>query len=117
LAAGGQLIASLSLLKTPRADGEKHLERMALHRISEAAVRHLESASLPNHHLAISDIETDWHRGVAYVGMSCAHTRLHVIIHEDCDGKRREREPTGPAVSPGPSRQTYTGFLSTNPRK
>jgi hypothetical protein len=24
--------------------------------------------------------------------MSRARTRLHVIIHEDCDGKRRERE-------------------------
>ncbi|MBT8468170.1 MAG: pentapeptide repeat-containing protein, partial [Deltaproteobacteria bacterium] len=41
---------------------------------------------------ALTDIETDWHRGVAYVGMSRARTRLHVIIHEDCDGKRRERE-------------------------
>ena len=28
---------------------------------------------------ALTDIETDWHRGVAYVGMSRAHTRLHVI--------------------------------------
>jgi hypothetical protein len=37
-------------------------------------------------------IESDWHRGVAYVGMSRARTRLHVIIHEDCDKKRRERE-------------------------
>ena len=41
---------------------------------------------------ALTDIETDWHRGVAYVGMSRARTRLHVIIHDDCDGKRRERE-------------------------
>ena len=40
----------------------------------------------------LTDVETDWHRGVAYVGMSRARTRLHVIIHEDCDGKRRERE-------------------------
>jgi len=38
---------------------------------------------------ALTDIETDWHRGVAYVGMSRARTRLHVVIHEDCDGKRR----------------------------
>ena len=28
---------------------------------------------------ALTDIETDWHRGVVYVGMSRAHTRLHVI--------------------------------------
>jgi len=27
---------------------------------------------------ALTDIETDWHRGVAYVGMSRARTRLHV---------------------------------------
>ena len=41
---------------------------------------------------ALTDIESDWHRGVAYVGMSRARTRLHVIIHEDCDEKRRARE-------------------------
>ncbi len=41
---------------------------------------------------ALTNIETDWHQGVAYVGMSRARTRLHVIIHEDCNGKRRARE-------------------------
>ncbi len=41
---------------------------------------------------ALTDIQTDWHRGVAYVGMARARTRLHVVIHEDCGGKRRERE-------------------------
>jgi hypothetical protein len=40
----------------------------------------------------LTDIESDWRRGVAYVGMSRARTRLHVIIHEDCDEKRRVRE-------------------------
>jgi hypothetical protein len=40
----------------------------------------------------LTDIESDWHRGVAYVGMSRARTRLHVLIHEDCDEKRRARE-------------------------
>ena len=40
----------------------------------------------------LTDIESDWHRGVTYVGMSRARTRLHVIIHEDCDKKRRARE-------------------------
>lgn len=29
---------------------------------------------------------------VAYVGMSRARTRLHVVIHEDCDKMRRERK-------------------------
>ena len=40
----------------------------------------------------LTDIDDDWYRGVAYVGMSRARTRLHGIIHEDCDAKRRERE-------------------------
>ena len=88
---------------------EKHLERMALRRLSEDDVPHLGSASLQTITWSIvsglkglendvvilaglTDIEADWHRGVAYVGMSRARTRLHVLIHEDCDGKRRERE-------------------------
>ena len=100
---------SVLLLKTPRADEEKHLERMDVRRLSEDDVPHLGSASLQTITwsivsgfkglendvvmlAALTDIETDWHRGVAYVGMSRARTRLHVIIHEDCDGKRRERE-------------------------
>jgi ATP-dependent exoDNAse (exonuclease V) alpha subunit len=40
----------------------------------------------------LTDIDDDGYRGVAYVGMSRARTRLHVIIREDCDEKRRERE-------------------------
>ena len=100
---------STLLLETPPPDEEKHLERMALRRLSEDDVPHLGSASLQTITwsivsgfkglendviilAALTDIETDWHRGVAYVGMSRARTRLHVIIHEDCDGKRRERE-------------------------
>ena len=100
---------SVLLLKTPRADEEKHLQRMGLRRLSEDDVPHLGSASLDDVTwsivsafkglendvvilAALTDIETDWHRGVAYVGMSRARTRLHVIIHEDCDAKRRERE-------------------------
>jgi hypothetical protein len=100
---------SVLLLKTPRPDEEKHLERMGLRRLSEDDVPHLGSASLQTITwsivsgfkglendvvilAALTDIETDWHRGVPYVGMSRARTRLHVIIHEDCDGKRRERE-------------------------
>ena len=98
---------SVLLLKTPRGDEEKHLERMGLRRLSEGDDPHLGSASLQYVTWSIvsgfkglendvvivaglTDIETDWHRGVAYVGMS--RTRLHVVIQEDCDGKRRERE-------------------------
>ena len=85
---------------------------MGLRRISEDDVPHLGSASLQTITwsivsgfkglendvvilAALTDIETDWHRGVAYVGMSRARTRLHVVIHEDCDGKRREWEARG----------------------
>ena len=81
---------------------------MGLRRLSEDDVPHLGSASLQtitwsivsgfkvleNDDVilaALSNVETDWHRGVAYVVMSRARTRLRVIIHEDCDGKRQER--------------------------
>ena len=100
---------SVLLLKTPRGDEEKHLERMGLRRLSEDDVPHLGSASLYDVTWSIvsgfkglendvvilaglTDIDDDWYRGVAaYVGMSRARTRLHVIIREDCDAKRRER--------------------------
>ena len=82
---------------------------MALRRLTEDDVPHLGSTSLDDITwsivsgfkglendvvilAALTNIETDWHQGVAYVGMSRARTRLHVIIQEDCDGKRRERE-------------------------
>jgi hypothetical protein len=41
--------------------------------------------------VGVKDIESDWHQGVTYVGMSRARTRLHVIIREDCDEKRQQR--------------------------
>ena len=100
---------SVLLLKTPRGDEEQHLERMGLRRLSEDDVSDLGSASLQYVTWSVvsgfkglendvvivaglTDIEDDWHRGVAYVGMSRARTRLQVVIHEDCDTKRRERE-------------------------
>ena len=51
--------------------------------------------------VGVTDVEADWHRGVAYVAMSRAGRRLHVIIHEDCDGKRREGEGKWPASGEG----------------
>ena len=82
---------------------------MGLRRLSEDDVPHLGSASLQTITWSIvsgfkglendvvilaglTDIDDDWYRGVAYVGMSRGRTRLHVIIQEDCDVKRRERE-------------------------
>ena len=54
------------LLKTPRVNEEKHLQRMGLRRLSEDDVPHLD------------DIETDWHRGVADAGVSRA------LLHTSC---------------------------------
>ncbi len=39
----------------------------------------------------VDDIEGDWWKAVTYVGMSRARSRLHVIIHVDCDSIRRDR--------------------------
>ncbi|NNK44232.1 MAG: hypothetical protein HKP46_16460 [Myxococcales bacterium] len=100
---------SILLLKNPRPDEEQHLTRLALRRLTEDDVPHLGTATLQSITWStvsgfkglendviivagLTDIESDWHRGVAYVGMSRARTRLHVLIHEDCGGKRRARE-------------------------
>ena len=40
----------------------------------------------------VTNTEPDWHRGIAYVGMSRARTRLHVSINENYEQRRRERE-------------------------
>ena len=96
-------------MKTPRPEEDTHLDRMGLRRLTEDDVPHLGSASLEDITWSpvsgfkglendvvivagVTDIEADWHRGIAYVGMSRARTRLHVIIQEDCDERRRERE-------------------------
>ena len=42
--------------------------------------------------VGIKDLEKEWSRGVVYVGMSRARTRLYVILTADCDAERRERE-------------------------
>jgi superfamily I DNA/RNA helicase len=41
--------------------------------------------------VGVKDIEDDWPRSVSYVGMSRARTRLHVILTEGCETKRRKR--------------------------
>ena len=92
---------SLLLVKTPRPEEDKHLERMALRRLTEDDVPQLGSASLEDipwspvsgfngleHDVVIvagvTDVEADWHRGIAYVGMS----RAHAVA---CDYSRRLR--------------------------
>jgi hypothetical protein len=101
-------MAATSPLGPTPPDEEQHLTRLALRRLTEDDVPHLGTATLQSITWStvsgfkglendviivagLTDIESDWHRGVAYVGMSRARTRLHVVIHEDCDGKRRER--------------------------
>jgi hypothetical protein len=92
---------SILLLKNPRPDEEQHLTRLALRRLTEDDVPHLGTDTLQSITWStvsgfkglendviiaagLTDIESDWHRGVAYVGMPRARTRLHVIIHKDC---------------------------------
>ena len=41
--------------------------------------------------VGIKDVEKEWSRGVAYVGMSRARTRLYVILTDDCDEERQRR--------------------------
>ncbi len=39
----------------------------------------------------VDNVEKDWFRGVVYVGMSRARTRLYVILSEACDEERQRR--------------------------
>jgi len=41
--------------------------------------------------VGVNDIEDDWQRSVAYVGMSRARTRLYVVLTEGCERERRRR--------------------------
>ena len=41
--------------------------------------------------VGIKDVEKEWSRGVAYVGMSRARTRLYVILTDECDEERQRR--------------------------
>jgi len=80
-------------LRRPTEDDVPHLGTATLQSITWSTVSG--SKGLENDVILVAgltDIESDWHRGVTYVGMSRARTRLHVIIHEDCDKKRRARE-------------------------
>jgi hypothetical protein len=90
--------------RPPPREVAQNLTRLALRRLTEDDVPHLGTATLQSITWStvsgfkglendviivagLTDIESDWHRGFAYVGMSRARTRLHVIIHEDCDKK------------------------------
>ena len=102
---------SISVLLTnkPSEDEQKALQRLGLVQLTEEHVPALGTPTLTEITwstvsgfkglendvvvlVGVKDIDDDWHQGVAYVGMSRARTGLHVIIREDCDEKRRERE-------------------------
>ena len=102
---------SISVLLTnkPSEDEQKALQRLGLVQLTEEHVPTLGTPTLTEITwstvsgfkglendvvvlVGVKDIDDDWHQGVAYVGMSRARTGLYVIIREDCDEKRRERE-------------------------
>jgi ATP-dependent exoDNAse (exonuclease V) alpha subunit len=39
----------------------------------------------------VKGVEKPWSRGVVYVGMSRARTRLYVILTDQCDEERQRR--------------------------
>jgi hypothetical protein len=41
--------------------------------------------------VGVKGVEKPWSRGVVYVGMSRARTRLHVILTDECDEERQRR--------------------------
>ena len=42
--------------------------------------------------VGVEYLHDDWYRSLAYAGMSRARIRLHVLIHQDADKLRQERE-------------------------
>jgi hypothetical protein len=42
--------------------------------------------------VGVENLEDDWYRSLAYAGMSRARVQLHVLIHQDADKLRLERE-------------------------
>ena len=99
---------SVLFLRTPE-DYIPRLTKMGLRRLTEADIPKLGTSALEEITwgtvsgfkglendvivlVGVENLEDDWYRSLAYVGMTRARSRLHVIIHEDCDKKRKERE-------------------------
>ncbi len=73
-------------------------ERFAISRGAQAASHRPGFKGLENDVVilvALTDIETDWHRGVAEVGMSRARMRPHVIITRIAMGSDRSARWSG----------------------
>jgi len=99
---------SVLFVRTPQDDVPRRLEKMGLRRLAEADIPNLGATGLEEITWAtvsgfkglendviilvgVTKLQDDWHRSVAYAGMSRARSRLHVIIDEESDKKRRER--------------------------
>jgi hypothetical protein len=41
--------------------------------------------------VGVDNVEKDWFRGIIYVGMSRARTRLYVVLSEACEQERQRR--------------------------
>lgn len=99
---------SVLLARNPDEKEAKALERLSIHRLTEEAVPSLGTARLEHITwstasgfkglendavivVGVKDVEKEWSRGVVYVGMSRARTRLYVILSEGCEAERQER--------------------------
>ena len=100
---------SVLLARNPDEQEAKLLERLSIQRLTEDTVPALGTTALDHMTwstasgfkglendavilVGIKDLEKEWSRGVVYVGMSRARTRLYVILTDECDAERRERE-------------------------
>ena len=99
---------SLLLARKPDAKDAKVLKRLSVQQLTEDTVPALGTNDLEHITwstasgfkglendavilVGIKDVEKEWSRGVAYVGMSRARTRLYVILTDECDEERQRR--------------------------
>jgi hypothetical protein len=99
---------SVLLARKPDEKEAKALERLSIQRLTEDTVTALGTTALEYITwstasgfkglendavilVGVKDVEKEWSRGVVYVGMSRARTRLYVILTDDCDEERQRR--------------------------
>lgn len=96
------------LARVPKPDDFACLQRLGLRELKAEDVRKLENTSIETVFwtrvsgykglesdvivlVGLNDIESDWGRAIAYVGMSRARSRLLVLVEEKCEPVRMER--------------------------
>jgi hypothetical protein len=99
---------SVLLARNPDEKEAKVLERLSIQRLTEDTVPALGTTALEHITwstasgfkglendavivVGIKEVDKEWSRGVAYVGMSRARTRLYVILTDECDEERQRR--------------------------